>query len=527
MTAAAILTECLATPDDDAPRLVWADAIGGERGELVGLQCGRDAVTPAQLAARNRRERELIASYGMAWSGLEGLVRRVRFRRGFVDAIELDTDVWLAQADRIVAQAPFLTSIALAHHHPKYVTREGRAEARERLELVVTHPAFARIRALAITDRVTELDYAWGDVAASVLASTGALAQLEALALPYRFTEAGIPAVIRGAPELVTRLWLRDSMLRPDELQTLLRAMPRLDDLDIGALQLDVESLPLPRLRSLRLRRATAESFVRVAASPLAPHLEQLALEPGSRSDRLGPGEIARLAQFPRLRALELHGELCEDAAALEALASVELPALRELRMSWTTSRPVLERVVDRLIWQLEVLDLRTTQRIHSVPCASCDVLVDEPRVIELLHAGPRDRGSWRVASEVYGIGRPVDTDAWLAEVSGSDVRGRARVWELGMFGDRWIRIGRGGMCDVVLLHDSIARTHAVLEWQRGSHRIKDMGSTNGTMVDGELIDQRLLRDGMRIQLGGVSLRYFVGPGGGERATACVMAPRD
>ena len=519
MTAAAILAECLAHPDDDASRLVWADAIGGERGELVGLQCGRDAVTPAELAARNRRERELLAANAMAWAGLEGRARRVQYRRGFVDAIEVDTDVWLAHANEIMARAPFITSLTLAHHHPTYSTREGRAEARSRLEQVIEHPTFERIRALAISDRVVEVDYSWGDLVATVLTATGAFAQLEALALPYRFTEAGIPQLAEGGPERVTRLWLRDSMLRSAAIHELVKAMPNLSDLDIGGMHIDYQTMPA-RLRSLRLRHTTAETLVQIAESPLAPHLEYLAIQPDTRREQLAPEQVAALARFPRLRALELHGELCEDPEALKMLATIALPELRELRLSWTSSRPALEHVVERLGPQLELLDLRTTQRIGNVPNTSCDVLVDEPRVIELLHVGPVPRASWRVANALYGAGTPVDTDAWLAEET-TDPRRTGRVWELGMFGDRWIRIGRGGMCDVILRHGSIARTHAVLEWRRGGHRVKDMGTTNGTVIDGERVSERMLRDGMRFKLGDLVLRYFVGPGGGERATAC------
>ena len=67
---ASLLAECVARPDDDTPRTVWADAVGGERGELVMLQCGaRDR------AWCNRRERELLAQHGLAWSGLGRITR--------------------------------------------------------------------------------------------------------------------------------------------------------------------------------------------------------------------------------------------------------------------------------------------------------------------------------------------------------------------------------------------------------------------------------------------------------------------
>ena len=516
-----LLAQCLATPDDDASRLVWADAIGGERGELVGLQCGRDAVSAAELVLRNRRERELLATHAKAWSGLDGLARRVRFRRGFVDAIEVDTDTWLAHADRIVARAPFVTSLSVTSLHPTYTTREGRAEARQRLAHVVEVPAFAQIRALEICDHITELEYEWGDAAAAVLASTGTLARLTALALPHRFTDAGIPSLIDGEPRHLTRLWLRESLLRPARTTALARAMPALDELDLRAARLDFELIATgwPRLTSLRLRAVTADDVVRLATSPLASQLERLVLDPGDRRDRLGPEHVVRLASLSRLRALELDGELGEDFETLRALATVELPALSELRLAWTPSRVGLDAVVRRFGAQLELLDLRASQRIDAIPSTTCDVLVDEPRELELLQVGPADRASWRVAGEVHAVGAPIDTAAWLVDETGPTP---GRVWELGMLGDRRIRIGRTAMCEVVLRDGSIARTHAVLDWRDGGHHVRDLGSTNGVVIAGRRVDQEVLRDGARFRLGRVVLRYFVGPGGGERATACV-----
>ncbi|MDQ3368076.1 MAG: hypothetical protein M3680_21840, partial [Myxococcota bacterium] len=69
--ASRVLAQCAGAPDDDAPRLVWADLIGGERGELVVLQCdlARGGLPPAGVAARRARERELLAAHGAAWAG--------------------------------------------------------------------------------------------------------------------------------------------------------------------------------------------------------------------------------------------------------------------------------------------------------------------------------------------------------------------------------------------------------------------------------------------------------------------------
>jgi uncharacterized protein (TIGR02996 family) len=62
---------CAANPNDDGPRLVWADAVGGERGELVVIQCdlARGELTPAESRARRSRERELLDRNAVAWAG--------------------------------------------------------------------------------------------------------------------------------------------------------------------------------------------------------------------------------------------------------------------------------------------------------------------------------------------------------------------------------------------------------------------------------------------------------------------------
>src|SRR5688500_16708886 len=45
--------------------------------------------------------------------------------------------------------------------------------------------------------------------------------------------------------------------------------------------------------------------------------------------------------------------------------------------------------------------------------------------------------------------------------------------------------IGRGEECDLRLPHDSVSRRHAVLSGDDGTWCIEDLGSSNGTVVDG------------------------------------------
>jgi uncharacterized protein (TIGR02996 family) len=515
---ASLLAECVAHPEDDAPRLIWADAVDGERGELVALQCGRDALPRGELAIRNRRERALLAAHAMEWSGLEQIATRVRFRRGFVDAIEITADAFIAQGRAIGEAAPLLTAITVKGVHPTSTTREGMAEAVAKLERIVESPAFPQIRALALVDRITEHDYPWADSAARVLARTGALAQLTALGMPYGLRAAGVAALADGGPKRLERVWLRPTALRTDAWIQLGRHAPRLTELDLNANYLDFTALAhgFSNVRSLVLRDLHAGALVGLAHSELARSLERLAIEPSQRDRHLDPDVVRQLARFPALRELELRGFAQLHAEAMAVLAEHPLPALRVLRIASWGAGAELARVVARYAPQLELLDLRGASRIE-LPSLPCDVLVDEPTELELLHCHARERASAFVTPAVDHPGAPTKP-AWLVCVNGAR---DGMVWDLGAFGSARIRVGRGIHGDVVLPSGSVARGHGMIMWKNGAHVIHDMGSTNGIRVDGKLSEKDIvLEDNLEIVLGSVVLRYFAGPEAGARASA-------
>jgi hypothetical protein len=512
-----LLAECVAVPTDDAPRLVWADAVDGERGELVALQCGRDALPRDELAVRNRRERALLAAHAMEWSGLEQIATRVRFRRGFVDAIEITADAFIAHGRAIVEAAPLLTAITVTSVHPTYTTREGMAEAVAKLERVIESPAFPQIRALALVDRIIEHDYPWADNAARVLARTGALAQLTALGMPYGLRAAGVAALADGGPKRLERVWLRPTALRTDAWIQLGRHAPRLTELDLNANYLDFTALAhgFSNVRSLVLRDLHAGALVGLAHSELARSLERLAIEPSQRDRHLDPDVVRQLVRFPALRELELRGFAELHAEAMTVLADHALPALRVLRVASWGAGPALANVVARYAPQLELLDLRGASRIE-LPALHGDVLVDEPTEVELLHCHARERASAFATPPVDHPGPPTKP-AWLVCVNGAR---DGMVWDLGAFGNARIRVGRGSHGDVVLPSGSVARGHGMITWKHGAHSIHDMGSTNGIKLRGKPIADLALEDGMEILLGNVVLRYFAGDEAGARASA-------
>jgi two-component system, cell cycle response regulator len=73
------------------------------------------------------------------------------------------------------------------------------------------------------------------------------------------------------------------------------------------------------------------------------------------------------------------------------------------------------------------------------------------------------------------------------------------------------IEIGRGSNAGLVLDADSVSRRHAKIEPMGAGHRLIDLGSTNGTYVNGLRIKDHILKDGDRVQIGKALLKYIAG----------------
>lgn len=74
--------------------------------------------------------------------------------------------------------------------------------------------------------------------------------------------------------------------------------------------------------------------------------------------------------------------------------------------------------------------------------------------------------------------------------------------------------IGRGRNADLVLSEATISRTHAVFGVEDGRLFVQDLGSTNGTLVNGEPATQEFLSDGDELQMGKLMLRVGFSEGG-------------
>ena len=73
------------------------------------------------------------------------------------------------------------------------------------------------------------------------------------------------------------------------------------------------------------------------------------------------------------------------------------------------------------------------------------------------------------------------------------------------------ITIGRAKTSEVAIDDASISHQHAALELGSGGYRIRDLGSTNGVVVNGARLALAELKHGDAIALGQIELRYVVG----------------
>ena len=71
------------------------------------------------------------------------------------------------------------------------------------------------------------------------------------------------------------------------------------------------------------------------------------------------------------------------------------------------------------------------------------------------------------------------------------------------------LTIGRQSTNDIALPDRTISKRHAIVGRVKGQTVVKDLGSRNGTFVNGEKVEKSILLSGDRLKVGSISLRYF------------------
>src|SRR3954453_10678404 len=100
---------------------------------------------------------------------------------------------------------------------------------------------------------------------------------------------------------------------------------------------------------------------------------------------------------------------------------------------------------------------------------------------------------------------RPVGKDACLVVIYGLEL-GRKFNLE-----SAHVIIGRSSKSEIQIDQESVSRNHAKIINTGKSIILRDLGSTNGTYVNDQLIDEYVLRDGAFIKIGRTTFKFLWG----------------
>src|SRR6476620_4233179 len=98
-------------------------------------------------------------------------------------------------------------------------------------------------------------------------------------------------------------------------------------------------------------------------------------------------------------------------------------------------------------------------------------------------------------------------------------ISGKYQGGEFPIVNDKPIIVGRSSDLDMGLVEDMVSRKHARIAMQQDQIWLEDLGSTNGTFVNGEKIKRARLKEGDRILIGTSILKVIAGDGSPESTT--------
>lgn len=119
--------------------------------------------------------------------------------------------------------------------------------------------------------------------------------------------------------------------------------------------------------------------------------------------------------------------------------------------------------------------------------------------------AAPEQSGRTMIYSNAGRLAEPLEERARArAQTALLLVDGRRLV-----VGPAGVTLGRSRQCDVVLSDPNISRQHAEIRPRGGSWVLTDLGSTNGSRINGRRVDgSEVIRPGDEIELGATVMRF-------------------
>jgi uncharacterized protein (TIGR02996 family) len=337
--ASAFVEAIVESPDDDAPRLIFADWLDDqgqpERAEFLRLQVARARIHPADPRARAslRREAELLARHEGDWLGpLAVLTSRCRFHRGFVEEVAVPVEGFLRHGHELLRRAP-VRRVQLRNTRALPALLEDATLAGRLAELL------GRVRVLDLNrDRLNE-------PAGLALLNLPKLPRLEGLHLSDNALAPAGVAVLAESPVLASLRALEFNTGNTRETLEVLLLSPhlrRLEHLSLAGTRQGDRAVALlngakrfPHLRSLSLGHTnlTADGLADLLRAPVAAGLESLDLS-FNPLGVAGVRQLARTARLPRLTWLNLSRTSPGDEGAALLARSALFARLRGIDLS-------------------------------------------------------------------------------------------------------------------------------------------------------------------------------------------------
>jgi uncharacterized protein (TIGR02996 family) len=310
------LDDIVAHPDDDAPRLIYADWLedNGDphRAEFIRLQCRLATLgdhDPERLLLEERQA-ELLLVCEQEWRGsLPASIRKepLRFQRGFVERVSLTATTFLQKGEELFAQVPFREASlrAVPGKVPTLASSPllARLSALDLSEKLLSEVQWRILATSPYLDGLEALKVWLGDDGVRELATWPHLPRLRWLELPGRTVGVDPITALAGAPlRAMTHLRLDNATVHGENLRTLAEGAPDLANLalwscnvtpDVGTVLEREEYLPALTSLTLRGGRIAVQTVEALCRSPVGSRLESLDLA----WFRTGP---VRCADWPR-----------------------------------------------------------------------------------------------------------------------------------------------------------------------------------------------------------------------------------
>ena len=204
------------------------------------------------------------------------------------------------------------------------------------------------------------------------------------------------------------------------------------------------------------------------------------------------------------------------------ALAGADITVGRATTNDVVLSDAKASRVHARLAygesqWTLIDLDSANGTLVNGLPVVD-RVPLQQGDVIRVGDSALLFEAGTIIASGPMTIDTPADLEATLADatvpvqlndtsVARLAIRTPDGTWEVPLRQDG-LTIGRQSDCDVVLNLARVSRQHARIERRGDDFWLRDLGSTNGTLLAGRRIDEHPLQNGDTIRIGDAQLVF-------------------